>query len=45
MTLDGKILRGHFEHKRLKLANITTSQGNVQKWVQLKEIINTGLKV
>ena len=24
MTLDGKILRGLFEHKRLKLANIRT---------------------
>ena len=30
MTLDGKILRGLFEHERLKPANIRTSQGNVQ---------------
>ena len=30
MTLGGKILRGPFEHKRLKPANIRTSQGNVQ---------------
>ena len=30
MTLDGKILRGHFEHERLKLADIRTSQGNVR---------------
>ena len=30
VTLDGKILRGHLEHERLKLANIRTSQGNVQ---------------
>ena len=29
MTLDGKILRGLFEHERLKPANIRTSQGNV----------------
>ena len=29
MTLDGKILRGLFEHERLKLANIGTGQGNV----------------
>ena len=28
-TLDGKILRGLFEHERLKPANIRTSQGNV----------------
>ena len=30
MTLDGKILRGLFEHERLKPASIRTSQGNVQ---------------
>ena len=30
MTLDGRILRGLFEHERLKPTNIRTSQGNVQ---------------
>ena len=30
MTLDGRILRGLFEHVRLKPVNIRTSQGNVQ---------------
>ena len=30
MTLDGKILRGLFEHERLKPAIFTMSQGNVQ---------------
>ena len=30
MTLDGRILRGLFDHKRLKPANIRTSQGNTQ---------------
>ena len=45
MTLDGKILRGLFEHERLKPASIGTSQGNVHNPVQLKQIINTGLKV
>ena len=45
MTLDGKILRGCFEHERLKLAHIRTSQGNVQNLAQLKQIINVGLKV
>ena len=45
MTLDGKILRGLFEHKRLKLENIRTSQGNVQNLTQLKQVINAGLKV
>ena len=30
MTLDGKILRGLFEHKRLKPTNIRMSQGMVK---------------
>ena len=45
MTLDGRILRGLFEHERMKPAIIRTDQGNVCKLVQLKQIINTGLKV
>ena len=45
MTLDGKILKGLFEHERLKPANIGTSQGNVQNLPQLKQIVNAGLKV
>ena len=45
MTLDGKILRELFEHKRLKPANIRTSHGNVQNLEQLKQIINAGLKI
>ena len=44
MTLDGKILRGLFEHKRLKPTNITMSQGNIQNLAQLKQIINVGFK-
>ena len=44
MTLDGKILKGLFEHERLKPANIRTSQGYLQNLMQLKEIINTELK-
>ena len=42
MTLDGRILRGLFEHERLKPVNIRTSQGNVQNLVQLKQIMITG---
>ena len=45
MILDGKIPRRLFEHKRLKLANIGTNEGNVHNLVQLKQIINVGLKV
>ena len=44
MTLDGRILRGLFEHERLKPTNIRTSQGNVQNLAQLKQVMNTGLK-
>ena len=44
MTLDGRILRGLFQHKRLKPTEIRTSQGNVQNVAQLKQIMNTGLK-
>ena len=45
VTLDGKILRGLFEHERLKPTNIRMKQGNVQNLAQLRHIINTGLKV
>ena len=44
MMLDGKILKGIFEHKRLKPAVIRTNHGNVQKLAELRQIINTGLK-
>ena len=44
MSLDGKILRGLFEHERLKPANIRTNQGNVQNLAQLKQVMNTEFK-
>ena len=44
MTLDGKILRGIFEHKRLKSASIRMGQGNVQNLAQLKQTMNKGFK-
>ena len=43
MTLDGKILRGLFEHERLKPTIIRMSQGNVQSLAQLSQIMNTNL--
>ena len=43
--LDGRILRGLFEHERLKPANITTSQENVQNLAQLKQVMNAGLRI
>ena len=45
MMLDGKILRGLFEHKRLKPAIIRTSQGNIHYLPQLKQMINIGITV
>ena len=38
MTLDGIILKGIFEHERLKPTIIRTSQGNVQNLAELKQI-------
>ena len=40
MTLDGKILRGLFEHERLKPAVIRTSEENVQNLAKLRQIMN-----
>ena len=45
MTLDGRILRGLFEHEQLKPASIRTIQGNIQNLVQLKQIMNAGFKI
>ena len=45
MTLDGKILRELFEHERLKPAIIQTIQGNVQNLAELRQIMNTNLKL
>ena len=45
MTLDGKILRGIFEHKRLKPTIIRTNQGNIQNLADLRQIMNTNLKI
>ena len=44
ITSDGRILRGLFEHERLKPTNIRTSQGNVQNLAQLIQIMNAGFK-
>ena len=45
MMLDGRILRGLFEHERLKPANIRRNQGNVQNLAQLKQVMNAGFKI
>ena len=45
MTLDGKILRGLFEHERLKPAILRTSQGNVHNLAELGQIMNINIKL
>ena len=45
MTLDGKILKGIFEHERLKPAIIRTNHENVQNLAELRQIMNTDLKL
>ena len=45
MTLDGVMLRGIFEHERLKPTVIRTNQGNIQNLAELKQIMNTELKL
>ena len=43
ITLDGKLLRGLFEHERLKPAVIRTNQGNVTNLSKLRQVIALGL--
>ena len=43
MTLDSNILRGLFEHKRLKPAMFRTTEGDNSNVSQLKQVINVGL--
>ena len=43
MTLDGKLLRGLFEHERLKPAVIRTNQGNVMNLSKLKQVMSSRL--
>ena len=45
MTLDGVMLRGIFEHERLKPTIIRTNQGNVQNLAELKQIMNMEMKL
>ena len=43
MTLDGKLLRGLFEHERLKPAMLRTGEENIANLVKPKQLFNTGL--
>ena len=43
ITLDGKLLRGLFEHERLKPAVIRTNHGNVTNLTKLRQVMTLGL--
>ena len=45
MMLDGKLLKGLFEHERIKPAIIRTSKGNVTNLAHLKQVMSTGIMV
>ena len=40
MTMDGKLLRGVFEHERLKPVVLKADQGNANTLPALKKVIN-----
>ena len=45
MTIDGQLMRGLFEHKRLKPALLQTDKGNVSTLSALKRIMNLEITV
>ena len=45
ITLDGKLLRGLFDHERLRPAVIRTNEGNVTNLSKLKQVMSSGLLV
>ena len=45
MTIDGKLLRRLFEHKRLKPAVIKTDKGSVTTLTALKRVMNLAISL
>ena len=43
MTIEGQLMRGLFEHERLKPATIPTERGNVRTLSELKRVINLAI--
>ena len=43
ITLDGKLLRGLYEHKQLKPVVIRTNQGNMTSLSKLRQVMTLGL--
>ena len=44
MTLEGQLMRGLFEHERLKPATMPTSRGNVRTLSELKRVMNLEIR-
>ena len=40
MTIDGQLMRGLFEHERLKAAMLKTDKDNVSTLLALKSVMN-----
>ena len=45
MMLDGTLVQGLFENKRIKSAIIRTSEGNVPNLAHLKQVMSIGIMV
>ena len=44
MTIEGHLMRGLFEHERLKQATIPTDRGNVRTLSELKRVMNLAIR-
>ena len=45
MTIEGQLMRGLFEHERLKPAILHTDKGNVRTILELKKVMNLEITV
>ena len=45
MTIEGQVMRGLFEHKRLKPATLHMDKGNVRTLSELKKVMNLEITV
>ena len=43
ITIEGQLMRGLFEHERLKLATLPTDRGNVKTLSELKRVMNLAI--
>ena len=43
MTIEGQLVRGLFEHERLKPATIPMDRGNVRTLLELKRVMNLAI--